>query len=267
MSNIKKGIVVISFGTSYEKARKLNIKSVEEKIAKEFKDYEIRRAFTSFRVINKLKNRDGIFIDNPSEALDKMKLEGFNEVIIQPLHLIPGYEYYEKIVSVYKEYESNFNSLKLGYPLLYSVEDYKLTVNAIKSQLPELNDNTAVVMMGHGTHHHANACYPCLQNFINNEKLNVYIATVEGYPELDIVIPKLKDKKIKNIILMPLMLVAGDHIINDMASQDEDSWKSILEEEGFNVTTYLHGLGENVKIQDIYVKHIKDTIEKEKNYV
>lgn len=256
--NMKKGILVVSFGTTHEDTRKSCIESVEKRIAEEFLWLDVRRAFTSNMIINKLKSRDNLIIDTPEQALKKMKDEEFDEVIIQPLHIIPGKEYGE-IVETVKIYEKSFKKLILGRPLLTLVEDYKIAVDALKHQLPELREDKAVLLMGHGTYHPANACYSCLQSVINDENLNVYVGTVEGYPELDDIIPKLKKASIKEVILMPFMLVAGDHAKNDLAGE-EDSWKSILEKEGFEVEVYLHGLGENPEYQNIYVKHIKDAM-------
>lgn len=257
----KKGILVVSFGTSYEHTRKANIEAVENKIDEAFEAYEVRRAFTSSRIIKKLKERDNISIDNPSEALSKMKEEGFEEVIIQPLHIIPGIEY-EKIVSVFKEFKGEFEKIEIGTPILYSIDDYEEAVDALKSQLPDIYDGSAVVLMGHGTYHPSNACYSCLQLFLSDEGLNVYVGTVEGYPEIEHIIPKLKNENIKEVILMPYMLVAGDHAINDMASDEEESWKSLLKKEGFIVNTYLHGLGENPNYQMIYVNHVREAIKR-----
>ncbi|MDK2821336.1 MAG: sirohydrochlorin cobaltochelatase [Clostridia bacterium] len=260
----KKGILVVSFGTSYENTRKACIESVENKIAKIFPEYEIRRAFTSQIIIKKLAERDNIKIDNPKEALQKMKEEGFSEVIVQPLHIINGSEF-EEIVEVVKEFEGSFDKLSLGRPILTHVKDYKIAVEAIKEQLPKLDKGQAVVFMGHGSEHPANSAYACLQSVINHSDLNgkVFIATVEGYPTLDYVIEDLKTKNINEVILMPFMLVAGDHAINDMAGDEEDSWKTILQKEGYVVSTYLHGLGENPAFQQIYIDHVKDTIQGE----
>ncbi|QEK13657.1 sirohydrochlorin cobaltochelatase [Crassaminicella thermophila] len=259
----KKGMLVVSFGTSYADTRKVTIDAVEEKIAKAFPDYEVRRAFTSKIIIKKLKERDNIFVDTPEEALSKMKEEGFEEVIVQPLHVIAGAEYDEVLNVVEKYKEKAFKKIVVGKPILYSPHDYKMAVEALKEQLPKLGKDQAVVLMGHGTHHPANASYPCLQSAIDDEGLNVFVGTVEGYPEINDVIKKLKAKNIKEVTLMPYMVVAGDHAQNDMAGDEDDSWKSILKKEGFTVNTYLHGLGENTKYQEIYLAHAKAAIEGE----
>lgn len=260
MNNKNKAILVVSFGTSYEETRKKCIESIENKIKDEFEEYEVRRAFTSGMIISKLRKRDNLYIDNVEEALNKLKLEGYKEVYVQSLHLIPGDEY-DKVCEGVQKFNSDFEKVIIGRPLLYSSDDYKVAARALETQLPERSIDKAVVLMGHGSEHYANSAYPCLQYVLEDEGINnVHIATVEGYPELGSIINKLHKKNIKEVTLMPYMLVAGDHAQNDMASDEEDSWKSILVREGFKVNIYLHGLGENEKYQDIFVEHLRDII-------
>lgn len=261
-----KAILVISFGTSYRETRELTIDSIEEYIRNKFGGYEIRRAFTSHRIIKILKERDGIYIDTPEEALEKLAKEGFKEVIVQSLHIIPGeeYDYTVSVVNSFKE-RKVFERIEIGRPVLYFKgdgeelpDDYSRVALAVKLQLPETG---VVVFMGHGTPHPANACYICLQQVLQDRGLNnVYIGTVEGYPTLDNVIDYLKRDSVEEVTLMPFMVVAGDHCMNDMASDEEDSWKSILEKEGFKVNLYTHGLGENSVIKDIFAAHVEDAI-------
>ncbi|SHH40314.1 sirohydrochlorin cobaltochelatase [Tepidibacter thalassicus] len=255
----KKAVLVVSFGTSYADTRKVTIEACESKIDKAFPDYEMRRAFTSDIIIKKLKERDKIKVDTPKEALTKLKKEGFSEVIVQPLHVINGAEYDDLIAEV-NNFKNDFDKLVVGNPLLTSIEDYKNLVEALKTQMPELKDNEAVVFMGHGTHHYSNSAYACLDYMFEDMGIRAYVGTVEGYPTLDNVIKKLKRDNVEKVILMPLMLVAGDHANNDMAGDEEDSWKSVLKKEGFVVEAYLHGLGENEKVQDMYVQHAKEAV-------
>lgn len=257
----KKGILVVSFGTSYADTCKVTIEACENKIDASFSDYEVRRAFTSNIIRKKLKERDKIEIDSFEEALTKMKDNGFTEVIVQPLHIIPGEEYNEKILEPAAQFKDSFKKLVIGRPILTNIEDYKIAAEALKTQMPELKKDQAVVFMGHGTPHPANACYSCLQLVLNETYTNVFVGTVEGYPALDNIIPKLKEAGIKEVTLMPYMLVAGDHANNDMAGDEEDSWKTILKKEGFTVKTHIHGLGENPEYQDIYVQHVQDCID------
>lgn len=258
--SLKKAILVVSFGTSYADTRKVTIEACENKIKETFNDYDVRRAFTSSMIIKIMKERDNIHVDAPEEALQKLKDEGFSEVIVQPLHIIPGAEFHD-VVNMVKQYESAFNTIRLGAPLLATTHDYMAVADAVNGQLPELKEKEAVVFMGHGTHHPANAAYAALERVFEDKGLtNIFVGTVEGYPELDHVMKRLQDRKIEKVTLMPFMLVAGDHAQNDMAGDEEDSWKTILKKDGYMVETYLHGLGENPAIQEIYAQHIKDAM-------
>lgn len=256
----KKGILVVSFGTTYNQVRKATIEACEDKIATNFPAYEVRRAFTSRIVRGILAERDGLVIDDTAAALLKMKEEGFQEVIIQPLHIIPGEEYHEKIIKEAAGFKGYFKGLVVGKPVLYSTPDYLQAVAALKAQILPLEEGTAVVLMGHGTSHPANACYGQLQLTLLDRMPGVYLANVEGYPQLPDIIPRLKERRAREVILMPYMLVAGEHAHKDMAGDEEDSWKSILKREGFAVQIYLKGLGENPAYQDIYVQHVRDCI-------
>lgn len=257
----KKAILVVSFGTSYAETRKATIEAIEEQVAETFNDYEMRRAFTSHIIIKILKERDGIEVDDTEQALRKLKAEGFSEVIVQSTHVIPGKEFHD-VVKTVGAFKNDLDTLLVGMPLLASTDDLMKGAAALKTQMPELQNNEAVVFMGHGTHHPANAMYPALDRvFEELEMGNVMIGTVEGFPELDHVIKRLKRSNIEKVTLMPLMFVAGDHARNDMAGDEEDSWKTILTEAGFTVDSYLHGMGENPAIQAIYLQHIEDAIE------
>ena len=266
---MKKAILVVSFGTTHEDTRKVTIDAIEERIKNTFVDYDIRRAFTSHIILKVLKNRDNLHVDTPEEALKKLKNEGYTEVIVQPLHVIPGveYDYINNVVNLYKA-NNTFENIVVGRPLIcfkgeeeHVPDDYSIMVDALTEQLTKMSQESTVILMGHGTNHIANAVYCCFESVLRDRGFkNVHVATVEGYPTLDRVIPNIIDEIGADIILMPLMLVAGDHAKNDMAGEDEDSWKSILEAKGFKVKVHLHGLGENSEIQDIYIQHIKDVI-------
>ncbi len=256
----RKAILVVSFGTSYTATRKITIEACEHAIQMAFPEYEIRRAFTSKRIIKILKDRDHILIDTPQEALQKLRDEGFSVVIVQSLHIIPGSEFHDLVFTV-NAYEPTFESLRIGMPLLAAPADYGAVADALASQFPALAEDEAVALMGHGSVHPANAAYPALEYTLEDcGYARIFVGTVEGYPELDHVIARLRKHGIRKVTLMPLMLVAGDHAQTDMAGADDDSWKSALEKEGFLVEIYLHGLGENAAIQQIFVQHIKDVM-------
>jgi len=255
--NLKKAILVVSFGTTHKDTIKLTIEAVENRIKSEYEDYEVRRAFTSKFVIKALKNRDGIFIDTPEEALQKLYMDGYEEVFIQPLHLLPGSEYNNLCCTVKKFKKKNLiKKVKFGNCVLYKPEDYELLIEVIKDIVEEKN---TVVFMGHGSpYKDTNKCYTELQTLLcDNGYKSVFIGTIEGEPSIKNVIEWIKENEIKEVLLAPLMLVAGDHVENDMCGEQETSWKSILEKQGINVEVYTHGLGELPKFQEIYLKHLK----------
>ena len=254
---MKKAVLVVSFGTSYHETRRKTIDVCENKIKESFKGYDFYRAFTSGVIINKLRKRDKMEIYNPSEVLEQLYKNGYEEVIVQSLHIICGEEY-NKLKYMVEEYKDKFKRISLGRPLLTYIYDYRETVQAVKQDLEEMDIDEAIVFMGHGTEHESHSAYPAIEYMFRDYGMNVYVGTVEGYPELEQVIKKLKEKNVKTVDLMPFMLVAGDHAINDMASDEEDSWKTILEQEGFNVKVHLKGLGENPYIQEKFKNHALD---------
>jgi sirohydrochlorin cobaltochelatase len=255
---MKKGILVVSFGTSYKETSKKCIESIENKIESVYSKYTVKRAFTSNFIIKKIKERDGICIDRPLEALEKMIVSGINEIHVQPLHIIPGFEY-EKIKRAVVLVKHRHNvKITIGSPLLNKEEHYDQVIEALLNRLPNENDNEGIILMGHGTEHFANACYSMLQNKINDKRKDVLIANVEGYPEIENIMKKIEGKYQK-ILLMPLMIVAGDHANNDMAG-DEDSYKTKLKSQNIEVSYILEGLGQNEMIQDIFINRIAESI-------
>ncbi|MGL4796663.1 MAG: sirohydrochlorin cobaltochelatase [Paraclostridium sp.] len=260
---MKKAVLVVSFGTSYKETREKTIEACEFKIKEAFEGYDFYRAFTSNTIIRILRNRDNIHVDNPVEALERLYRDGYNEVIVQTLHIICGEEY-TKLKEQINQYEDKFEQIILGRPLLTQIEDYKETISAIKHQIPDLEENEAIVFMGHGTYHESHSTYPALDYMLKQEGIKGYVGTVEGYPEIEEVIVNLEKDNIAKVRLMPFMLVAGDHAINDMAGDDEDSWKSILNKKGFETKIHLSGLGENEYIQKKFVRHAIDCMKEVK---
>lgn len=260
---MKKAILVVSFGTSYLEPLKNSIENVENKIRNQFKDYDVYRAFTSHMIIKKLEIVHGLIVEKPEELLERLYIEGYEEAIIQPLHIIPGEEFsYIKNIEVY--FKDKFKSIKVGRPIFYYQgieglpEDYSLFIKSIKGII---EGEEAVVMMGHGTVHPSNAVYGALQSVLNDEGYkNVFVGTVKGYPNFTSVLNKIKKRGIKKVLLMPLMLVAGNHAINDMTSEKDNSWKSMLEAEGIEVKLWTKGLGEVDEFSQLYIDRVDDLI-------
>lgn len=255
---MKKGIIVVSFGTSYEQTRKRCIESIENKIRSEFTQCKVARAFTSNFIIKKLKERDGVHVNTVSEAIQDMKSDGIEHIYVQPLHMIPGFEYEKVKRAVSIANHDKALTVTLGMPLLNEEEDYEALIHAVRTRLPKLGDAEGVILMGHGTEHFANACYSMLQAKFKDVDPHVFIANVEGYPELDHIIDHLS--QYKKMTLMPLMIVAGDHAQNDMAGDDDDSFKSMLEEKGISVECIVEGLGENPGVQEIFSNRVKSLL-------
>jgi len=255
----KKTILVVSFGTSYNDSREATIGAIEKAIADANPGADVRRAFTSQIIIDKLKERDGIEIDNVEEAFARLISDGVKDLIVQPTHVMSGFEY-DDLMAVIDANRSKFSSIKVGSPLLTTDDDYSRVITAITDATAEYDDgNTAIVFMGHGTEHASNATYSSLQSKITAAgKTNYYIGTVEATPTLDDVIAACKAGGYTRVVLEPLMVVAGDHANNDMAGDEEDSWKTILTNEGFEVVTVLRGLGEIAAVRDVYVDHVKN---------
>lgn len=255
----KKALVVISFGTSYAETRARTIEPTEALFAKEFLAYDIYRAFTSKKIISKLRKRDNILINNPEEVLKKLMDDNYEEVILQPLLIINGYEY-ESLVRLNDKYQDQFKSLVLGNALLTTRNDYESVVKGLQAHLPELKDEEAIVFMGHGTEHHATSAYMALEYIFDMEgNRHTYVGTIEGFPDLSDVIERLQRYRLSKVYLIPFMFVSGDHAINDMAGEQEDSWKCRLEKLGYKVEVILQGLGELDMIRNVFIKHAKET--------
>lgn len=255
-------ILVVSFGTSYNDSRDLTIGAIEGAIEKAFPDYDVRRAFTSQIIIDKLEERDGLEIDNVEEALDRAVEDGVKTLVVQPTHLMDGLEYND-VVDEIAEYADQFEKVVVGEPLLTSDEDFKNVAKAITEATAEYdNGENAICFMGHGTEAESNEIYAKLQDVLTEEGYeNYFIGTVEAEPTLEDVLNQVKEGEYKKVVLEPLMVVAGDHANNDMAGDEEGSWKSEFESEGYEVECLIKGLGEIDAIQQMYVAHTQSAID------
>lgn len=254
-------ILIVSFGTTHNKIREKTIDVIESKIQDTFPYYKIYRAFTSKVIIEKIKKQDNITINTVSEAIKKIISEGIKNLIVQPTHIINGIEN-NKMIKDIKAHINSFDSVKIGSPLLSSKEDYINVINIIKNYLPSINHNEGIILMGHGTSHYSNITYTNFYNTIKSENIsNIYVATMTGNLKLSDAINNLKKHNITKVYLVPIMLLCGKHIIYDMCGSDASSWKSILENNNFEVQCILKGLSEYTEIQEIFIKHIKDSLE------
>lgn len=257
-------LLVVSFGTSFNGSRAADIKGIEDALQAAYPDWSVRRAFTAQIIIDKLKKRDGITIDNMTEALDRCVEDGVKEIVVQPTHLMAGLEYAD-VKDELDKYADKFDKISLGDPLLTSDDDYKKVAAAIKENMASFDDGkTALCLMGHGTEADSNADYAKMQEVFKNEDLTqFFVGTVEAEPTCEDVIAAASAAGYKKAVLAPFMVVAGDHANNDMADEtDPDSWAAKFVAAGFEVTCLLQGLGQNAAVDDIYVSHVDDAIAK-----
>ncbi len=276
-------ILVVSFGTSYNDSRAKDIGGIERAIIKAFPDWSVRRAFTAQIIINHVQARDGEKIDNVDQALERAVNNGVKNLVVQPTHLMHGAEY-DELMEAVEKYAEKFENVIVSEPLLGEVgadetvtnDDKKaVAMEVVKAAIDEagfktLDDaeeaSTAIVLLGHGTSHRAKVTYSQMNSMMKELNYsNVFIGTVEGEPEeteVEAVIETVSDNGYKNVILRPLMVVAGDHANNDMAGDDEDSWKSLFEAKNVfgSIDCQINGLGGIEGIEKIYVEHLQNAL-------
>ena len=277
-------ILVVSFGTSFNDSRAEDIGGVEKALQAAYPDWSVRRAFTAQIIINHVEARDDEVIDNMQQALDRAVENGVKNLVVQPTHLMHGAEY-DEMTEAINGYKDKFESVAIAEPMLGEVGDDATVINDDKKAVAQAitdeackeagfddmkaaaDAGTAFVFMGHGTSHTANVTYDQMQTQMENLGLkNAFIGTVEGKPEdtaCDKVIEKVKEAGYKNVVLRPLMVVAGDHANNDMAGDEEDSWKSQFVASGNfdKVDCQIEGLGRIEAVEKLYVEHTKAAID------
>lgn len=253
----KKGLLVVSFGTSHQNTLKNTIGQIEERLKYTFSEYEFYRAFTSRMIIHIIRERDNVQTFTVEEALKQMEADGVTEVLIQPTHVLHGVEN-EQMLKEIEQAKKNFMSVKVGSPLLSTTEDYMKIVEELAEAVDTGSEKKALIFMGHGTSHYTNSSYTALEYVFRDKGYkHVYIGTVEAYPSLETILPRLKQKSYESVCLVPFMVVSGEHAVNDMAGE-KDSWKEVLTREGYQVDCILRGLGEYRGIQDIFIEHAKE---------
>ena len=275
-------LLVVSFGTSFNDSRVADIKGIEDALQEANPDWSVRRAFTAQIIINHIQARDGEKIDNMTQALDRAVANGVKNLVVQPTHLMHGAEY-DEMCEALEQYKDKFESVAIAEPMLGEVGSDTTVINADKEAVAKAitaaavadagfesldaakDAGTAFVFMGHGTAHVAKVTYSQMSTQMQTLGYeNVFIGTVEGEPEetsCEAVIEAVKAAGYTNVILRPLMVVAGDHANNDMAGSEDDSWKTMFEAAGFTVDCQIAGLGEIADVQALYVAHTKAAIE------
>ncbi|GBC60399.1 sirohydrochlorin cobaltochelatase [Desulfonema ishimotonii] len=252
------GILLVTFGTSIPEAQ-VSFTNIEKKVKTAFPGVPVRWAYTSYIIRHKLA-KQGRNIDSVEIALAKMMDEGYTQVAVQSLHMIPGAEFHDIQVNarLFGQMSGGFDNIAIGYPMLSTAADLDRAVESFIRVIPaERKKDEAVVLMGHGTHHPSDAFYSAMMYKFQKADPNIYVGTVEGHPTLDDVKEMLIKKGVKKAYLIPFMSVAGDHARNDMAGAEEDSWQSILTKAGIECVPVLKGLAEYDILADIWVDHLK----------
>ena len=255
---VKKAILLVAFGTSDPEAAKA-FDLVEKRAKERSPGVEVRWAYTS-RMIRAKLAKEGKVLDSPETALAKLMEDRYTHVAVLPLHTIPGEEFHETYQNahLFGQMAGGFQRILVARPLLSSAKDMEAVAEALLKNIPGRKAGEAVIFMGHGSERHpADTIYLAMQQIFQEKDALAFVAAVEGSSTLDDVIPKLKKRKVKKVFLVPLMSVAGDHAKNDMAGDEEDSWKSILTAKGFKVEPILRGTAEIPEIVDVWLDHLK----------
>ena len=256
----KIGILLVAFGSS-EASAQVSFEKIDQKVKAAYPDIPVRWAFTS-HIIRAKMAKQGQPLDSVEIALSKMLDEKFTHVAVQSLQTIPGAEYHDlgKTIAAFGRL-GGFKHIALGNPLLGGQPDMERTVDAILANIPDdRSPGDAVLLMGHGTHHPSDAFYAAMMFQLQLKDPNVFMGTVEGYPDIELIISLLQKKKVKKAYLMPFMSVAGDHAKNDMAGDEPDSWKSMLVNSGIECIPVLKGTAENDAFVDIWVDHLGEPL-------
>ena len=255
---MKKGILLVAFGSTVPEAQ-VSFENIDRSVKKAFPGVEVEWAYTSRIIITKMA-KEGKHLVTPVEALARMMREKFTHVAVQPLHVIPGAEFHGLVQNVrrFEGMSKGIEQITVGYPLLATSEDLQEVAKAMITIIPpERKKKDAVVFMGHGTHHPADVYYAALNYHLRKLDPDIFVGTVEGWPDIEDLIVDLKEEGVEKAYLMPLMSVAGDHARNDMAGPEANSWRSILEKEGIKCEPVLKGLAEYQEFVDIWLDHLK----------
>jgi sirohydrochlorin cobaltochelatase len=257
-----KGILLVAFGTTVPEARTA-LDHIGEKTKMRFPGVETRWAYSS-RIVREKLAAQGLFFDSPAMALARMMDDGFTHVAVQSLQTIPGEEFHglQKTAQAFSGLPKGMERVTVGLPLLAAPADVEACARAIVASLPaQRQPGEAVILMGHGTHHPANIYYAGLQYSLSRLDPLVLVGTVEGTPSLDDIRKTLKDRGVSKVYLQPLMAVAGDHAVNDMAGDGPDSWMSVLTRDGLACVPILRGTAEEPAFADIWLDHLQAALE------
>ncbi|GEK27883.1 sirohydrochlorin cobaltochelatase [Furfurilactobacillus siliginis] len=255
----KTALLLVSFGTTYKESRDLINAAFTKSYQDAFPDVAVFIAYTSKIVRKRILAKEGIQYDDVNEAIERIIAAGFDKLVVQSLHIIPGKEF-QLMIKELSTLTGKFDSVTIGRPLLDEFDDFRGVVKQL-TKMGQDHSKQALVFMGHGTSDHSFTTYACLDHMLQDT--NVYMGAVESYPDLEIVIEELNRQDVKDVVLKPFMIVSGNHVHNDMASQQKDSWYSRLQAAVFNVETDLGSLGMVPSIRQAFIEHTRQALDKE----
>lgn len=242
-------VVAVHFGTTHEDTRVRSIEALNQMVRAHYPKAAFAEAYTSRIIINRLKER-GVNKYTPAEVFARLHAEGYTHLLVQSTHIIDGVEM-ESLRHEVDSFKTSFKQIRLGRPLLYTPEDYSAAIAALSTHIPDTSD--AIVLVGHGTYTPITASYAMMDYMLKAKGLDKWcVATIEAYPALDEVFTFLEERRAKSVTLAPFMFVAGEHAKEDIAGE----WKEALEEAGYEVNVFMHGMGENAGIQRIFMQHM-----------
>ncbi|MDY2959776.1 MAG: sirohydrochlorin cobaltochelatase [Hornefia sp.] len=255
---MEKGLLVVSFGTSYVETGKLTLDKIEADLADAFPDRKFYKAWTSKMILKKIRERDGIELDHIQQAVERLHADGIKDVLVQPTHILNGFED-NKIREEFCRHSDFFEKVRIGDALLHGEKSFADMQTAVKEIFSYVKPSEAVILVGHGTKHRVDRVYKKLEKSFRDGGLeNIFITTIEGEEGIETAIPKLEAVRAERVWLAPFLIVAGDHANNDIFSDNEDSCKSVLKRAGFQVSCIKKGLGEYEEIRKIFIKHAKE---------
>lgn len=258
---MNRAIVIVHFGTTHQDAIRKALDPFVNDVRNAFCDYEVTEVYSSGFIRKALARKHGITKPSLEEVLDRLSEEGCEEVIVQPTVLMMGIEY-DRISKTIEQYQSRFSSIVLGRPLISSRADYDTIIEILDCEYDiRKNPGDAFLFMGHGSEHPGEAIFAAMDYRMKHDGMrNAYVGTVEGYPSLEVVLPDVILADPEVVYIIPMLIVAGDHAVNDMAGDDEASWKSRIEAAGYDVVPVIKGLGEIPGIRNMVIDHIRDCI-------
>lgn len=251
----KKALLVVSFGTTVEETRKKTLDLIEKDLSTAFPDRKLYIAWTSKMVLRILRKREDFPVDTVEEALDKLIRDEVTDLLVQPTNVINGYEY-DKLRDNVRKVSSSFERVRIGQPLLSGARDNEHIVSILKKNFESLENDEALILIGHGTSHYAGDVYSALDYLLKHRGFpNSFVGSIEGFPDFDTILDDLQKTSYKKVLLVPFLIVAGVHTRDDIAGDDPNSWKNKLEAAGYQVRCNLKGLGEYPEFRQVLVEH------------